>query len=67
MCPMWLINPCPFFSTLQAYIRSHITQAIYVLDFLKACKAAPDEWAAVERLQEVYSRLHKQVCTYIRT
>lgn len=48
-------------SMLQAYVKSHINTAIYVLDFLKHAKARGGEKAKVEELIAALSLLHKQV------
>lgn len=45
----------------QAYLRSHINLAIYVLDFLKHSRARGAEVAKVEDLIAALSRLHLQV------
>ena len=49
----------------QAYLRSHINLAIYVLDFLKHSRARGAEVAKVEDLIAALSRLHLQVCVCV--
>ena len=47
---------------LQAYVRSHVTQAIYVLDFLKQSRAkGGSEKDRVEEFIAALTRLHTQV------
>jgi hypothetical protein len=43
-----------------AYVRSHISTAITVLDFLKNLYARPDEVPKVQDLIAAYQRLHRQ-------
>ena len=45
----------------QAYARGHMTQAIFVLDFLRATKANPIERPLVDDISATYSRMHRQV------
>lgn len=45
---------------LQAYVRGHLTQAIFVLDFLRANKSHATERPILEDLDAMYSRLHRQ-------
>lgn len=54
------VNPPPFM--LQAYVRSHINTAIYVLDFLKHAKARGDEKRLVDEYICALTRLLHQVC-----
>lgn len=48
----------------QAYLRSHITTATYVLDFLKSTLAADNEVAQVDALIEAYTRVHRQASLF---
>lgn len=50
-----------FFShVLQAYVGTHVTTAIYVVDFLKQCKSRGRERERVEELVQAYERLRLQ-------
>lgn len=66
--PLWSIyTSCRFVAFLvergcsQAYVRSHITVAMYVLDFLRATIATPDESPRVAALIGELQRVHRQV------
>lgn len=46
----------------QAYVKSHIKTAIFVLDFLKHARArSVEEKSLVDELKTCLSRLHRQV------
>lgn len=45
----------------QAYVRSHITVATYVLDFLRVTMATPEEAPRVAALISELQRVHRQV------
>ncbi|KAL4852731.1 hypothetical protein ACK3TF_006203 [Chlorella vulgaris] len=46
----------------QAYVRTHLNTAIYVLDFLSICKAKGDEQQQAQRLIEALTLLLTQAC-----
>lgn len=48
--------------TRQAYVRTHLNTAIYVLDFLSICKAKGDEQQQAQRLIEALTLLLTQAC-----
>jgi hypothetical protein len=45
----------------QSYVRSHLSTAIFVADFLKHGRAAPEEHERVEDHIAALQRLHQQV------
>lgn len=55
---MTIDNHLPF--PPQAYVTSHVSTAIYVLDFLKRTKARGAEQDVVEREIQALMRLQKQ-------
>ena len=62
-CGSVLMPPCAF---PQAYVRSHCLTAIYVLGFLRKCKARGAEISDVGELIQAFQLIMQQVpCVHI--